>query len=199
MKDVGLVRVKDLVPEIVVSLMYSGSDNFMGKDVYGTLSDAYLHPRFTERLRKAQELLSKEKGASYALIIYDAARPLSVQRAMWNTVKDTPSRVYVASPYRGGGRHNYGLAVDLSIIDTSTGEVLDMGSPVDHFGRASHIGSEGQLEKESLITREARENRAYFHSLMKRVGLRPIRKEWWHLEENMPISKVRSDHRLLDF
>lgn len=34
---------------------------------------------------------------------------------------------YVADPKKGGG-HNRGIAVDLTIIDTTTGEELDMGT-----------------------------------------------------------------------
>ena len=198
MEGAGLVELTEVIPDIEVDLMYSRTDNFMGADVYGDLEDAYLVPRFAERLKKAQKLLKQELGSRYSLIIYDAARPLSVQKRMWSIVKETPNRKYVAPPTGGGGRHNYGLAADLSIIDTKTGKALDMGSPVDHFGITSHIGNEASLVKEGKITPEARANRAYLHGLMKRVGLRPIRKEWWHLQEYTSIKEVRK-HKLLDF
>lgn len=198
MVSAGLVNLSEKIPDIKVDLMYSRKDNFMGTDVYGALEDAYLNPGFAEKLGKAQALLKQELGSKYSLIIYDAARPLSVQRKMWDVVRDTPNRKYVASPARGGGRHNYGLAVDLSIVDTSTGTPLDMGSSVDHFGVTSHIGDEAALVKRGLITPEAKSNRAYLHGLMKRVGLRPIRKEWWHFEEYTSIRSVRK-HKLLDF
>lgn len=198
MRSKGLINVRERIPDIAVSLMYSRTDNFMSADVYGELEEAYLLPDFADRLRKAQSLLKSELGARFSLIIYDAARPLSVQKKMWQKVKGTASQRYVASPAGGGGRHNYGLAVDLSIIDAETGIPLDMGSPVDHFGVASHIGNEATLVKEGKITPEARKNRAYLHRLMKRVGLRPIRKEWWHFEEYTSIQSVRK-HKLLDF
>ena len=198
MEVAGLVNLSEKIPGIVVDLMYSRADNFMGTDVYGALEEAYLSPGFARRLQEAQALLKKELGSKYSLIIYDAGRPLSVQKKMWAVVRDTPNQKYVASPARGGGRHNYGLAVDLSIVDTSTGIPLDMGSPVDHFGIASHIGDEDTLVEKGLITPEARANRAYLHGLMKRVGLRPIRKEWWHFEEYTSIGSVRQ-HKLLDF
>ena len=198
MQAAGLVEIKEVIPDIVVDLMYSRTDNFMGTDVYGDLSEAYLVPSFAERLKEAQKLLKRERGSRYSLIIYDAARPLSVQKRMWSVVKDTPNRKYVAPPTNGGGRHNYGLAADLSIVDTTTGEALDMGSPVDHFDETSHIGNEAALVEAGKMTPEARANRAYLHGLMKRVGLRPIRKEWWHLQEYTGIKEVRR-HKLLDF
>ena len=63
-----------------------------------------------ESLLQAQKLL-KEICPDYSLIVYDAARPMSVQQKMWNVVKGTPKYIYVSNPARGGGLHNYGLAV----------------------------------------------------------------------------------------
>lgn len=42
---------------------------------------------------------------------------------MWNVVKGTSKYIYVSNPSRGGGLHNYGLAVDISILD-------DKGTPL---------------------------------------------------------------------
>ena len=67
-------------------------------------------------LLQAQKRL-KELYPGYSLIIYDAARPMSVQQKMWNVVKGTSQNIYVSNPARGGGLHNYGLAVDVSIAD----------------------------------------------------------------------------------
>ena len=198
MEAAGLVDIQSLDPDIVVDLMYSREDNFMKKDVYGDLERAYFVPSFADRLVRANKLLKSEKGDRYTLIIYDGARPLSVQRRMWEQVKGTPGRKYVASPGGRNGRHNYGLAADLSIFDTMTGRPLDMGSPVDHFGVEAHIGNEASLVKAGKITPEARANRAYLHDLMKRVGLRPIAREWWHLQEFTSLRAVKR-HKILDF
>lgn len=200
MRACGLADIREVDSTVMVDLMYSREDNFMGEDVYGDFAAAYLVPDFADRIARAQALLHKEKGTRYSLIIYDAARPLSIQRRMWDLVKGTPNRVYVAPvSKRGGGRHNYGVAVDLSIYDREAGAPLDMGSPVDHFGRRAHIGHEAEMVKEGLITEEARANRLYLFHLMDRVGLRPIRKEWWHFIERRSIAEVRARRRLLDF
>ena len=45
------------------------------------------------------------------------------------------------TPNRGGGLHNYGLAVDISIQD-SLGQPLPMGTKVDHLGMEAHITDE---------------------------------------------------------
>ena len=44
---------------------------------------------------------------------------MSVQRIMWNLVRGTNKTYYVSNPAKGGGLHNYGMAVDLTIIDAS--------------------------------------------------------------------------------
>lgn len=104
-REYGLVDVQEVVPSIMVRLMYSTEDNFMHKDVYGSLEKAYLTPDFADRMRQAQELLHKERGTDYSLIIYDAARPHSIQSAMWKAVQGTPNVRYVASPGRKNGGH----------------------------------------------------------------------------------------------
>lgn len=83
-------------------------------------------------LLRAQQLL-KEKHPGYSLIVYDAARPMSVQKKMWNVVKGTSKSIYVSNPSRGGGLHNYGLAVDISILDNN-GVPLPMGPGSRPFG-----------------------------------------------------------------
>lgn len=199
MEEAGLVDIQKVDPTIKVALMYATSENFVGENMYGSLRKAYLLPHLAEKLKLIQAQLKKEKGDQFSLIIYDAARPLSVQRKMWNAVKGTPNTAYVASPSNGGGRHNYGAAVDLSIINLATGEVLDMGSPVDHFGVRAHINNEVFLVKKGLISQDAADNRAYLMKLMNAQGLRAIRKEWWHFQERNSIAFVRSTYQLLDF
>lgn len=200
MRAYGLVDIQEVDSTIMVDLMYSRTDNFMGADVYGDFATAYLTRDFARKIARAQQLLHEERGDRYSIIIYDAARPLSIQQRMWDLVKGTPNKVYVAPvSKRGGGRHNYGVAVDMSLYDHEAGAPLDMGSPVDHFGRRAHINIEARLVREGLITEEAMRNRQYLYHLMSRVGLRPIRKEWWHFQERNSIQDVRAHNRLLDF
>lgn len=192
----GMVDVKSLVPEIMVDLRYATSDNFTRRQLYTDLDRAYLEKGFAERLAKAQMLLSKRRPG-YRFIIFDAARPISVQRRMYAVVADTPQKVYVADGNRGG-RHNYGVAVDLSIVDEN-GDLLDMGTPFDHFGKEAHTDQEDALVQQGLITAEARANRQLLRQIMGEVGLRCYHREWWHFQERIDIREVRRRYRLLDF
>ena len=128
--EYGLVDVLTICPTIQVSLKYASTDNFMGINMYGKLDKAYVVPEIAEMLKKAQFLL-QSIHPGFSLLIYDAARPLSIQQKMFNYVKGTPQEKYIANPgINGGGYHNYGIAVDLTIIDKNS-QPLDMGSEFD--------------------------------------------------------------------
>ena len=104
---------------------------------------------------------------------------MHVQQKMWNKVKGTPQQNYVSNPANGGGLHNYGLAVDISIID-SNGDTLPMGTTVDALTPLSHIDKEQELVRKGKISSEAAHNRALLRTIMKKAGFRPLRSEWWH-------------------
>lgn len=176
--SLGLVNIKKLDPTLKVDLMYTRADNFTGKVLYEDLHEAYLHPEAARALLRAQKRL-KELHPDYSLVIYDAARPLSVQQKMWNVVKGTSKSIYVSNPARGGGLHNYGLAVDVSIVDAK-GHPLPMGTKVDHLGKEAHIDAEAALVQRRIITAQERENRQLLRRVMTEAGYKPLRSEWWH-------------------
>ena len=175
----GYVNIKDVDKSIRVSLMYARADNFCGKVLYGDLKEAYLHPKAAKALKEAQTYL-KSLHPHLSLKIYDASRPMSIQQKMWNVVKGTKNDIYVSNPAHGGGMHNYGMAVDITLCDALTGDTLDMGTKVDHLGREAHIDQEDALVKRGIISREAQRNRQLLRSVMRQAGFTPLCTEWWH-------------------
>ena len=196
MRANGMVDIQQVAPDIRVDLKYATKDNFIGANMYGQLHRAYLHPNLAKALARAQQALTKEHPG-YRFLIYDAARPQSVQRRMYQAVAGTPKKIYVAAPERGG-RHNYGVAVDLTIVDAS-GKPLDMGSPFDHFGEEAHLGNEEARVRAGIFNKEVPANRSLMRRLLGAEGLRPYDKEWWHYQEQMPMSEVRKRYQLLAF
>ncbi len=178
MEGQGLVNVRDLDGSIFVSLMYSRADNFTGAVLYDTLRTAYLHPSAAEALARASDRL-RELRPDLALMVCDAARPMSVQQRMWDRVKGTPKDIYVSNPANGGGMHNYGLAVDVTLC-TLEGDSIPMGTLVDHMGPESHIDREDALVGSGAITRQERLNRELLREVMRYAGFKPLRTEWWH-------------------
>ena len=173
----GFLRIQDLDSSIAVDMMYAKPDNFVGEVMYD-FTEAYLHPKAAHAVVKANKLLSKLRPG-YRLCIYDATRPMRVQQKMWNKVKGTPQQNYVSNPKNGGGLHNYGLAVDVSIIDEK-GDSIDMGTAVDALTPLSHIDKEEELVRTGKMTKEAMENRRLLRRVMREAGFKTIRTEWWH-------------------
>ena len=174
----GMVRVRDIDPEILVSLMYTRPDNFTGRILYTDLHTAYLHPQAARALKRAQRML-RQSHPGLTLKVYDAARPMSVQQKMWNVVAGTKKEIYVSNPARGGGLHNYGLAVDITIADEK-GDSITMGTRIDNMTPLAHIDREEELVKKKRLTKEAVYNRRLLRRVMTRAGFHTLRSEWWH-------------------
>ena len=216
MQEYNLVDVTTLEggENILVVLKYSSTDNFVGEDMYGELNRAYLEISFAQRVVQAAQYLERHHP-NYRLLIYDAARPISVQRYMRSVVDGTEFESFVADGSKGG-RHNYGVAVDLTIA-TADGTPLDMGAPFDDFSDIAAVKgipdnsdpttrtlavyrayAEEQVRK-GVLTKEAANNRLLLIEVMASADLVPYRREWWHFEELMPMSETRTKYRLLDF
>lgn len=178
MEAQGLKNIAKELPEVRISLMYTRADNFTGKVLYKDLIEAYLHPITMEALRKADERL-RALRPDLRLMVMDATRPMSVQQVMWDAVKNTDKRIYVSNPKNGGGLHNYGLAVDVTLCRVN-GDTLTMGVKIDNMTRLSHIDKEDELLKQGKISKEAYDNRRLLREVMQYCGFKPLRTEWWH-------------------
>ena len=214
MQEYNLVDVRELDSTILVDLKYSTTDNFVGIDMYGDLERAYLEREFAKRVVHAQQIL-KLRHPEYTLLIYDAARPISVQRAMRKCVEGTEFENFVADGTLGG-RHNYGVAVDLTIA-TNDGVPLDMGTCFDNLTAAASVKGTADnsdpstrtmkvykefinsLATRGIISYEAAANRIMLVEIMHESGLYPYRREWWHYEEIISITATRNKYKLLDF
>jgi len=174
----GFVDIRSIDPSIKVSLMYTRPDNFTGKVLYTDLNKAYLHPLAAEALKKAQTEL-KKTHPQWSLIVYDAARPMSVQQKMWDVVKGTSKNIYVSNPANGGGLHNYGFAVDVSICNEQ-GDTIPMGTIIDHLGREAQPKLEEEMLSRGVISQEALSNRRLLRQVMAAGGYKVLSTEWWH-------------------
>lgn len=196
MRALGLVDITEVDSSIQVHLVYATADNFTGKVLYEDVRKAFVLPVVANKLAQAQKALQAHH-ADYSLMIYDAARPLSAQRAMWAVAKATRNTHYVANPENGNGLHNYGAAVDVTIVD-GAGQPLPMGTPFDWFGPEAHITAEGQLVADGSITETELQNRLLLRKVMRDSGMLTIRSEWWHFEL-MRGARARQELQILDF
>lgn len=192
MRKQGLIEVTANAPGVLVELKYATADNFMGKDVYGCLQHAYVQKPVLAMLKRAQAALEK-KHPGYHLLIYDAARPLSIQWILWNTLTQYPPaerQKYVADP-KQHSIHNYGSALDLTVADAQ-GKALDMGTKYDFFGEMAYPSKEKALLAAGKLSQTAYQNRLILREAMHSGGFMHIEFEWWHFNA---FSRAESKRR----
>ena len=185
---IGLQNVAEEIPGVEVYMVYATSYNFMGRVLYEGLDEAYLVPEAMEKLRKANDLLRK-KRLDLHLVVYDAARPRSIQQQMWKVVENTELQDFVANPNKsGGGPHNYGIAVDVTLVDC-TGHPIPMGSEYDYFGDRSRVDLEPQLIETGEINHRELLNRQLLREIMTEAGWLVEPSEWWNFNA-MPLTEA---------
>lgn len=191
----GLIDVNSVNTTIRVDLVHSDpKKNYFREDFYNGLNRAYLQKEVAVKLSQAQTILqSKDEGLS--LQILDAARPRSVSRKMYEKMKGTKFEKYVANSEKGS-MHNYGIAVDVTILD-KTGNELDMGfSPF----RKSTLEIYWQFAKMKLgfkPTDKQMKNRQLLSETMKSAGFIPLAYEWWHFD-GMPKDEARKRFKIIE-
>ncbi|MES2514792.1 MAG: M15 family metallopeptidase [Bacteroidota bacterium] len=174
-----LTNINSLDSSIRVVLHYSTNHNFLNKALYKGLTDCYLPCEVAIKLCNAQQLLHLQ-FPNYHLIVFDAVRPLHIQKQMWDELQ-MPSKEkinYLAHP-SDISLHNYGAAVDVGIIGHND-VLLDMGTPFDFFGELSEPKREKEFVKTGRLSKEALANRLLLRHVMTRAGFTTITSEWWH-------------------
>lgn len=192
MKEHGFVFLDDMISDIRWDAKYSTWDNFTGKPV-----DGYGVNRIVGTYELSRALLKAKKEAAkqgYGLLLWDSYRPqVAVDCFLkWSEQseegytkskfypninrKDMISQGYVA-PKSG---HSRGSAIDLTLYNLKTGELLDMGTDFDFMDTKSHHDAVD-------ISNEAVKNRLILKSIMENCGFQSYQYEWWHyLLENEP-------------
>lgn len=162
----ALVEVTAIDPRIRVELRYATVRNFTGRVLYPAARALLLEPA-ARRLAAAQEVLA---AAGFGLLVWDAYRPLSVQRVLW---EHRPDPRFVAPPWRGS-RHNRGTAVDVTLVDAA-GVECEMPTDYDDFSERAHRDS-------ADCSQRARENRERLTAAMAQAGFAGLADEWWHFD-----------------
>lgn len=191
-----LVDIQSIDPSIQVDLKYATTDNFMRKKLYFDINKLYLQKDVALRLAQVQKYL-KSLHPSYSLLVYDGARPLSVQKAMWDALDTIPVKErtkFVSNP-ASGSVHNYAAAVDLTICDAK-GVPLDMGAGYDDIRKIAYPRYEADFLKSKQLTPEHVANRELLRKVMKSQKFVNIATEWWHFNA-FSIKEVRKKYVIL--
>lgn len=167
MKEQKLIDISLLNDRILLDIKYATADNFVGKPVYNR-AKAYLQEDVAHKLNGVQQYLDTQ---DLRLKIWDAYRPLSVQRALWALV---PDERYVAHPDKGSN-HNRGAAVDVTIVDFNGVEIA-MPTGFDDFTHRAHYSYQD-------LPAEILKNRAFLCAVMQDHGFELFETEWWHFND----------------
>jgi len=191
----GLVDVSSIDNTIQVDLVNSDpKKNYFRENYYNGLNKAYLRKEVAIKLAKAQKILKRDHP-KFSLLILDAARPRSISKMMYEKMKGTKFEKYVANPKKGS-MHNYGIAVDITIVDEK-GKELDMGySPF----RKSTLELYWQFVKMKVgfkLNKEQTENRKLLTDTMKKAGFIPLSFEWWHFN-GMHKDVARKKYQIIE-
>lgn len=164
-----LVELRSLDPTIKYDIRYASTNNFMGDQFYSE-SKAFLQRPAAEALVRAHQKL-RERG--YGLLIHDAYRPWYVTKMFWDA---TPEQFkhFVADPSQGS-RHNRGAAVDLTLYDLATGNVIHTVGGYDEFSDRSYPDYVGG-------TALQRWHRELLRDAMEAEGFDVYEWEWWHFD-----------------
>ena len=201
------VKLSDIVPNIIQSQRYSGSENFLARPVPGYHHRGiYCTRQMALALKKVDASLNK-KG--YALVVYDAYRP---QRAVdafivWSKTKGDEAgkaKYYPSLPKNelfelgylfGKSGHSRGSTIDLTIIPlkqklkpiTVTSRRLKNGEIIPFLDdNTVDMGSSFDLfhpvshKKTNLITSQQAHMRELLNHAMQANGFMGLNEEWWH-------------------
>ena len=180
--DSLLVDVRSLAPAIRVGLRYATADNFSGAPLPGYEGNhAWLRREAAVALARVAR---RAAAQGLALHVFDAYRPVRATDAMvaWTARVGRPDLLrdgYIASR----SRHNLGLAIDLTLVDSATGAPLEMGTPFDTFSPSAHTAN---------AAGDALANRRRLQRLMEAEGFVNYEQEWWHYTYDVP-APVRFD------
>ena len=180
--------------EVKILLKYASSDNFMKENLYREFNSCYLHKDAFVKFQKAIQLL-KEPKSRRRFILYDCLRPRSIQYKLWEKVKGTSKEPYVANPEKGS-IHNFGFALDLSLLDEN-GKELDMGTLFDDFTSLSEPTQEKAFFKKGKLTPSQFANRKILRNILLQAGFEQRPNEWWHYDA-FPAKFVKKRYTIVE-
>ncbi len=160
-----MVAISKYITPLFTEWKYATTDNFTNKILYRH-PIAYARLKVVLALQKVQKQLA---SLGLSLTFFDAYRPWSVTKKMWEIVHDER---YAANPAKGSN-HNRGAAVDVSLVKIANGEPLPMPTEFDDFTEKAHHDF-------SDLSKEILENRRILKAVMEQNGFIALPTEWWH-------------------
>ncbi len=148
----------------------------------------YLSPNLRKSAAELLYVAANNLPSGYKLLVVTAYRPLWMQKELYSrrlkqlAIRHPFKMIFQYSKWKkmvnrytsppGGSSHQYGGAIDVTVID-SNGTRLDMGTSLADYGIKVHT-------ENNLITDEQRKNRKILYNAMIEAGFVNYPLEWWH-------------------
>ena len=178
----ALVDLASVCPGLIIDLRYATEDNFTHTKLYPSNS-AYLVPAAAEALSRVHGALQQQ---GFGLKVWDAYRPLSIQKKFGNLLPDPK---FVAPPSRGS-RHNRAASVDVTLVDRH-GQEIPMPTEFDDFSKKAAAHNQD-------CSNEAKAHRRILQEAMVREGFQILETEWWHFDfqhwKECPLLDIEFPH-----
>lgn len=197
------INVKDYIPSIEVNLVMADKAIFQmaneeipglwGKKFYHyrtgseNKTEAWLTVATAKKLAKAQEIFLND---GKCIVVYDAYRPYSVTKEFQSAYRaylDTKSSSFKKKWFGTLGEswflaqkasaHNYGIAIDCSLRDLKTGNIMDMPTAMHNLDYRSAEYNWVNVDEPAC------ENARYLARVMKQAGMKTLKSEWWHFQD----------------
>ena len=180
-----LLELIKLDPAIRLDMRYATTNNFTGRVLYDE-ARAFLAAPAAQAVVRASKMAQSD---GFGLTIYDAYRPWRITKKLWDATPVGPKKDYVANPKRGS-KHNRGCAVDLTLHDLQTGQLVEMPSEFDDFSEKAHRDYMG-------ASAAAIANRARLARYLEAEGFVGLSNEHWHFDftgwEQFPVMDIPFD------
>ncbi|MGF7426352.1 M15 family metallopeptidase [Lactiplantibacillus argentoratensis] len=163
----GFTNIQHLDPEIIVDLRYATTNNFTHQVIYD-FTTAIVRTGTAHKLAKASALV-KQQG--YRLKVWDAYRPVSAQRRLFEVYPDPE---FVAQP-NPNFSHQKGVTLDLTLANPD-GSELTMPTAFDDFTAAAH--------RDAPRTTLQEQNYQLLDSAMTAAGFVGYVNEWWDYRDS---------------
>ncbi|EQM55089.1 D-alanyl-D-alanine dipeptidase [Lactiplantibacillus plantarum EGD-AQ4] len=158
----GFTNVQRLDPDILVDLRYATTDNFTHQVIYD-FTTAIVRTGTAQKLAQASAIVKQE---GYRLKIWDAYRPVSAQKRLFEVYPDPE---FVARP-NPNFSHQKGVTLDLTLVDAD-GRDLPMPTPFDDFTALAHRDAPRTAEQDRYYQR--------LDEAMRAAGFVGYVNEWW--------------------
>lgn len=180
-----------------ISPIWHNPQDDEGRLMWQYIQDSPKHDRLYVRqgLRDRLIITAQALPTQLKLVVHAGYRPLAVQRhilaAFANKYQANHpdiskaealehARLFVSDPDIKIPPHCCGAAVDVSLLDATTGQLLDMGSRINQDDEQSYLHAEN-------ITMEQQANRMILLTAMLKAGFASYPTEWWHYSYGDPL------------